>query len=303
LKERLEIEAEIRGLLEEIVGDPRSSVRFAPRRPLREWFDGGEAIRARSLDGTSAERHLVAAHREALAATLLEAAKIAYWKAPVLSLRPIGPDGEPYDERVAEERWKPLARRRSEHSIESGGVDLLRACLSEIPADQGHELAQASLSLVPNDAARYYVTRTLPWDRPRTAIYLLRRLVEGAPNVWKREAWSSLGARLCSIGEAKHALDAHREASNLTPGGSLDLMCAFNLWCLLGEDRQALVVAREVVPIIGKEVHRVQEMVELLRLSWQERSGPERNKAMDTAARVRGDIPESALVLCDVFQP
>ena len=90
MKDVPDIAPEIRGLLEEIVADPRSAMRLAPRRALRTWFDTDEMVRASDVVRTSAERHLVEVHREELAALLCEAACISYWKAPVLSNRPIG---------------------------------------------------------------------------------------------------------------------------------------------------------------------------------------------------------------------
>jgi hypothetical protein len=303
MKDRPEIEGEIRGLLQEIVDDPRSSARLAPRRPMREWFDGGEAIRAREVDGTAVERHLVAAHREALAAMLLEAAQIAYWQAPILSFRPIGPDAAPYDERAAEVRWRPLVRRRIERTSELGaGVDLLRACLDGIRADQGHALAQASLSLVPSDAARYYVTRTLPWDRPRTAIALLERLVGIAQDPWRIAALSSLGARRCSTEEFGLGLKAYREATTRDPQGCVDMICVFNLSCLLEEPASVLATARTLDPLLVGQERSVRMMAELLRTFWRDQNASRRSRAHDMASRLRGSVPERAAILCEVYQ-
>lgn len=302
MRNRPEIEGELRSLLEEIAASSHSSARLVPRRPLRGWFDGGEAIRARDVDGTRAERHLIAAHREALAATLLEAAKIAYWKAPVLSLRPIGPNGETYDASVAEQSWRHLARKRAglERDFESG-VSLLRMCLSEIPAARGHDLALASLSLVPSDAARYYVTRTLPWGRPRTAISLLRRLADSAPAAWRVEALSSLGARLCAVEDLGEAREAYRAATQADERGSLDWAFVLNLGCCLGDQKGALTAAAELGRFLKPDHPHVSAAKVAFEEWWRSRTDDERAVARKVRALLSTRMSETAAVLCEAF--
>src|SRR5262245_40199519 len=104
-----EIAPEIRGLLEELVADPRSSMRLVPHRPLHYWFDSDETIRQREISGTKLERHLLEAHRHELAQLLFEASRIAYWKAPIRCLRQLGPDGRPVPNATAERLWRARA--------------------------------------------------------------------------------------------------------------------------------------------------------------------------------------------------
>jgi hypothetical protein len=304
VREQPDIVGEIRGLLEEIAADPRSSARFTPRRALREWFDGGEALRARSMDGTRAERHLVAAHREGLAATLLEAAKIAYWKDPVLSLRPIEPGGALYDERAAEERWRPSAQRRAERATESGAeVELLRACITQVRPEHGHDLALASLSLVPSDAARYFVTRTLPWDRPRTAISLLRRLAALAKGPIRVHALSSLACRLCAIEELSEARAFYLEAAHSSSAIPDDWFFLFNLSCLLGDVSEASMASRELGEIVGGNHPRTKQVAELCARWWATRSSQDRSVAARVSARLSGSLSEAARAICLEVSP
>src|SRR5262245_49199710 len=126
MKDAPEIAPEIRGLLEEIVADPRSAIRLVPRRALRTWFDTGATVRTSDVVRTSAERHLVEMYREELAALLCEAAWISYWKAPVLSSRPTGVDGKLYNPTEREPDWRRRARRGFAVPFPpSDGVELL----------------------------------------------------------------------------------------------------------------------------------------------------------------------------------
>jgi len=297
-----EIAPEIRGLLEEIVADPRSSIRFVPRRALREWFDRGETIRARDVDGTKAARHLIAAHREALACMLLEGAKIAYWKAPVLSHRPVGADGRPFDEREAEREWRHLAVRRATYTgLVGAETELLRQALSGISAESGHALAKASLSLVPCDDARYFVARTVPWNRPRTALSLFERLATRATSTLLPHILSSGAARLCCLGLIAGARKSYRAAATLDPASPLDRFCVFNLSCGLGEDKAALSAAEEIGPLVSESDPRVFEAMQLMTGWWREREERERIAAREVLARIKGSIPQVAVHLSEAF--
>jgi hypothetical protein len=131
MKESPEIAPEIRGLLEELVADPRSSMRLVPKRALGSWFDSGETARAREISGTKLERHLIDAHREELAQLLCDAAMISYWKAPIASPLPIGPDGKPHNPASREPHWS-LKVRAAIGLSRDADTDLLRGCLSGV---------------------------------------------------------------------------------------------------------------------------------------------------------------------------
>jgi len=169
------IDPELHGLLDEIVADPRSALRLTPRKALSSWIFGDERA-PRSLSATHAGRHLLEAHREALAEILIQASRVAFWKAPGMAIRVesasrtrIGPVTEAeLQERIGTEaRQNPLLD------------PVLGTLLGTWPlrAESAGELARASLALVPSDEARYAVALALPEGEAATAIALLEPLV------------------------------------------------------------------------------------------------------------------------------
>lgn len=304
MKDVPDIAPEIRGLLEEIVKDPRSAIRLAPRRALRTWFDTGETARASDVTRTKAERHLVEVHREELAALLCEAAWISYWKAPVLSSRPIGADGKVYHPTEREPDWRNRAKREVDSaSHQSDGVELLRQCLVGIQPQQGWALGQASLGLVPRDLTRFYIALSVPWSKPRVAIALLDRFARQArPFLTRRVALLSLGARTCSLGLLQEARIAYLEATRFEPQSPCAGMCAFNLSCFLGEERSALAEARELIHVARQEDPMVIEVQNSLREWIATRSASELDVARSTARKLHGRIPDVAAAVCEGYE-
>lgn len=239
MKPPLEIDPEIRGLLEEIAADPRSAIRFAPRRALREWFDSGETVRARDVASTNAERHLIEAYREEVAELLCEASRIAFFKAPVLVHRELGKDGafvEPLDE---EPVWRLRAQRSLHPSIPMDGTELLEACLGRIEAGTGFTLARASLQLVPSDRARDFLALNAPWSAPQQALALLKQITTrpgASRDDLQVHALRQTGARLCSIGLLGEARAAYRAAASREMNPTIDFSYALNLSCHMGAE-------------------------------------------------------------------
>lgn len=304
MKDVPDIAPEIRGLLEEIVADPRSMIRLAPRRALRTWFDTGEMVRASDVTRTKAERHLVEVHREELAALLREAAWISYWKAPVLSNRPIGADGKLYHPTEREPDWRERAEREvTTTSHRSDGVELLRQCLVGIQPQRGWSLGQASLGLVPRDWTRFNIALSVPWSRPRVAIALLGRFARQArPLTARLEALMSLAARTCSLGLFEEARDVYREAARLEPQSPSARTCAFNLSCFVGEEKSAMAEALELVQVARQDDPRVVEVQHTLREWIKARSDTELDVARSTARKLHGRIPEVAAVVCRSYE-
>lgn len=304
MKDIPEIAPEIRGLLEEIVANPRSAIRLAPRRALSSWFECGEAIRATDVSKDKAARHLVAAHREELAALLREASWISYWKAPVLTFRPTGGDGVPYHPTQREPEWtrraKQVARGPADHST---SVELLRSCITGIKPKQGWVLAQASLSLVPNDKTRFNVALSAQWTTPRTAIVLFRRLATLSQTpAFKALVLQSLGTQACHLGMFADARRLYRSSSDLDCHTPYSLGCAFNLACVLGDVAQAREEATEFGALFGTEDPRVNELRDLL-LEWRKaRSMRELEKARMVVSRIGEGIPNVAKTLCQGFE-
>jgi hypothetical protein len=247
MKDVPEIAPEIRGLMEEIVADPRSRMRLAPRRALREWFDSGETIRPSEVSGTKAERHLIAVHREALAELLREAAWIAYWKAPMYAHKPVGSDGRMFDPLEREPDWVGRAAMHARLARDrDSSTGLLAQALEGLTADQAHDLARTSLSLVGSDRTRCYLALTVPWEGPRTALSVLRRVLNRKHDrTMVDRVLLHVGVRLCAIGDYAKAREAYQSAAK----GEEALHArsyAFNLSCFLGDERQAIEEGREL---------------------------------------------------------
>jgi len=299
MKDVPDIAPEIRGLLEEIVANPRSAIRLAPRRALSTWFDTGETARASDIAHTKAERHLVEAHREQLAALLCEASWISYWKAPVLAYRPVGPDGNLYHPTEREPDWGRRATRQVNASRGSDGVELLRQCLEGIEPQRGGNLGRASLALVPRDLTRFYIALAVPWNKPRVAIALLGRFARQARPVTTRlEAMLSLAARTCSLGLLEVARDVYREAASVAQESPCARLCAFNLSCIVGEEREIVWDAHELAQVAHPEDPRAAEVLGILREWRTSRSESEREALTMTARKLSGRLPEIATAVC-----
>jgi len=305
MKDVPEIAPEIRGLMEEIVADPRSAIRLAPRRALSTWFDTGETVRASDVSRTKAERHLVEAHREELAALLCEASWISYWKAPVLSYRPVGSDGKLYNPTEREPEW----RRRAEPEVGlshdgSTGIALLRRCLVGIQPRQGLDLAQAALSLVPSDKTRCYVALNSQWSTPGRAIMLFRRIaLRAQPADLRPRILDTLGSLTCSLGLLAEARESYRGSSALDPRSPYGWACAFNLSCFLGDATAAREEGAELGKAVGPRDPRVLELRDLLRDWGKARSERELLEARSVIQRITDQIPDAARELCQPFEP
>jgi hypothetical protein len=283
VKDLPEIAPEIRGLLEEIVADPRSSIRLAPRRALRSWFDTGETVRAREVSRTSAERHLIEAHREAVAQLLYEASRIAYWKGAVRSLRPSGPDGRPYDPARDEPSWRSRAGRRMTGTMEEG-TELLRSCLEGIAPQRGYALAEASLGLVPRDDTRICLASHIMEAQPRSALAIFERtaLRTSSPKV-RGLAWGEVGTRCVLLDRLEEAGQAYVRSRIDWPHACFSL---FNLACIAGRSDEAETYSAELGLLATPESPTVNQALDLIKGWAQTRSREEIRRANQTADRI-----------------
>lgn len=299
MRDAPEIAPEIRGLLEELVADPRSSIRLVPRRPLRYWFDSDETIRPREISGTKLERHLVEVHREELAQLLQAAAQISYWKAPVLTYRPIGADGQPYDPSDRESTWCAEARRFLGSGGAEGDSDSLLRAIGGIAPGDGAALAIASLSLVPSDRTRCYLALATPWEKPRTSIRLFRQVLARTrhPDMRSR-ILASLGWRLCSLERLGEAREAYRAASEHSIPSAV---CAFNLSCFLGDEAAAVEDMGRLPRTLSVDTPEIVETIRVLRAWLSSRTPNQLNGASKTALRVSHVIPGALAQLLEAY--
>jgi hypothetical protein len=302
MKEAPEIASELRDLLEEIVADPRSAIRFAPRRALRSWFESGETLSGREIDHTRAERHLIEAYREELAQLLLEGARIAYWIAPVFAHRPIGADGVPYDPSQGEPVWKRRAHRSLRSLPPLGGVELLRQCLDGLSPHVALPLARASLVLVRRVASLFCVAATLPRDKPRLSVHLIDRLLDEAPTENKSMILRERGARLCALGALREARESYRASSRFDPTSPIEPCYILNLSCFLDDQTAAMEAASELGRLVGPSDPRMEQAREIL-TAWvsTQADGP-RSVARAVASRIVPAVPEVSRPLCRALQ-
>jgi hypothetical protein len=293
VKELPEIAPEIRGLLEEIVADPRSAIRFAPRRALRSWFESDEILGARDVSRTRAEKHLIEAHREALAQLLYDAAKIAYWKAPELSLRPLGSDGRPYSPHEEEPLWRLRAEKRLGCTrMVSDGAELLRKCLTDVSPEDGHALALASLGLVRRDETRVCLACHLMKNQPRAALVVFERTASRTTSARIRGlAWGEVGARLVSLGRLEEAKEAYWRSKGDWPYAWFSL---FNLACFTGKSGEATNCSKELGLLFSPDSSTVSEMSSLLTRWARERTEKEIRCARETVARIADGLSAPA---------
>jgi hypothetical protein len=305
LKNVPDIAPEIRGLLEEIVADPRSSIRLAPRRALSTWFDTGETVRATDVSRTKAERHLVEAHREELAALLCEASWISYWKAPVLSPRPERADGTLYHPTECELDWRGRAKREVDASpAPSTASELLRQCLDGVRPRQAWSLAQASLGLIPSDKTRCYLALSTQWSRPRTAIHLYSRFLDRVwPASLKPGILENLAALRCSLGLLGEARDLYRLSSALDASSPYSRSCTLALSCVLGDEGTAKEEASELGKHFNARDPRILEACTLFTEWRNSRSEMELRRSQAVFHHIADNIPEVARVVCLALSP
>lgn len=270
-------------------------------------------MRARDVSGTAAERHLIEAHREALAKLLYEGAMVAYWMAPHFAPPPLTENGHP---RLvgATDRWRIRCDQRILRSSPGDDLDLLIQCHRRVLPGSGVALARASLGLVPGDTARYLLAVNLPANRDRTATLFLRRLGARLPaGELRRQVLESLGARLSSLNLLREARSAYLSAvqpghgRSAVPGGQppeefLSRACAFNLSCLLGDEKAAALEASAMNGILPTHPG-VLGVKDMLSVWWCETRTPsERAVAQSISERLRGKISDVAQSLCQAFE-
>jgi len=283
-----EIDPELHGLLDEIVRDPRSALRLTPRRALRHWFDTDERV-GKPIDATTAERHLLAVHREALAKLLLDAAWIAYWKAPVLSYLPAERhDGD------EEARWNRAAARRVE--LGDPGV-LLTVIEPGLTPARAHTLACAALATVPSDDARYAVATLLPRSEQGESLRALRSLqARLKPGELAQRVRNTLGKRLCAAGTLEEACDEYAQAVDLGEGymRTASLLSTLNLGCFLGDVQHV----QRMLDRAGRELAEDAVAMGPLLATWVSSRPPlEVQRARSTLAQARTTKAEVLQVL------
>jgi tetratricopeptide (TPR) repeat protein len=294
-----EIDPEIRGLLEEIVANPRSSIRLVPRRALLSWFTSGETARARDISESTAVRHLVEAYREELAALLFEAGTISYWKAPVRMHCPVGPDKRPIDPAAQEPAWLNSIKRFAPFGPDDGAAELLRGCSGGVAPGQAGNLFKASLALVPRERTRCCLVLSLPREEPRTKLAFVSRLAEETQDRGLlAHVWNDLGWALCELGCFADARAAYRRSLQYDPA-SVGRIYAFTLSCVLRDTEGSLeeAVAMRQASLSS---HQLQEAQVILQ-DWARSQAQNLFDGAGAIAReVAGSHPEF-IGLCRVF--
>ncbi|MEQ1893093.1 MAG: hypothetical protein ABL998_11155 [Planctomycetota bacterium] len=242
------IDPELHGLLDEIVTDPRSALRLTPRKALESWLFSDELVRPLP-SATRAERHLLEAHREALAELLIQASRVAYWKTPSMGILVASPHGSRIP-RVTEKQLERLIAVESQHNPELDASLGSLLGTSPLRAEMVLDLARASLALVPSDEARYAVAVALPESEPDSAIRILDALVMRQERKRNTElTWrilSTLGSRQASAKRLDSARDYYVRCRGMTEVAVIDEYCIANLSLYLGDSSSAREAARRI---------------------------------------------------------
>ena len=296
------IDPELHGLLDEIVTDSRSALRLTPRKALSSWLFRDEGVRA-PASATSAERHLLEAHREALAELLIQASRVAFWKEPGMAIRVDSAPGA----RIGSVTEAELRERIGTEARQNPLLDpVLGTLLGTWPlrAEMAGELARASLALVPSDEARYAVAVALPDAEPAAAIGILEPLVarqekkRNVELVW--QVLASLGRRLASAGRLERALSAYSRCRGLTPLAVLDEYCIANLACYLGDPARARDAARRI-----EGDHQAAQYAEKQRLHFAAFAALQGERSLDRARRAfreMSNVPPALMTACEVLR-
>jgi len=232
----------------------------------------------KAVNGPAPEHHLRDETRETLADLCIDAAFIAYHKAPVWSWRPARPDGTAYDPREMEPEWAERTRRFLEQRIRAGsdGEQLIRDSLRGIRAGSAGAFAREALRLAPSDRARFYIGLAFPWDRPDEAIGLFERLSDVSwPPRSRLSALLCLGSRLCAAGRIADALAAYERYCDAAPTSIYGHLNALNLCCYLGRLEPAMNHATALFQAAVPEEPSVQEVSRLLASWWRSRNAGE----------------------------
>jgi hypothetical protein len=295
-----EIAPEVRGLIEEIVANPRSNLRLVPRRALLPWIESGGTASARQMSSDTATRHLVAAHREAVARMLREAAHIAFWKAPSLVHRPTGPDGTQYDPAREEAAWRLRAKIRVEATRHADdGIELLRRCLTSMEPNLGLDLARASMSLVPTEEASIALAEYTKSGQPRYSLRLYERVActTRAP-LLRGLGWGGSGSRLCYLGELEESMESYERAREGWPSA---WFCLFNLASVAGNAAKAFEAALEIARLWPADSTQVTEAKTLF-ADWAKGLTPiGLSSAKRTIMGLRDRLPEAARRIGQVY--
>jgi hypothetical protein len=296
------IDPELHGLLDEIVADPRSALRLTPRKALSSWLFSDEHLR-RPPSATSAARHLLEAHREALAELLIQASRVAYWKAPSMSIQVGGPHGS----RILSVTEEALENSVATEARQNPELDAnLSALLGTFPlrAEMALDLARASLALVPSDEARYAVAVALPESEPEGAIRILDPLVQRQEKKKNAELTcrilSTLGRRQAAAKRFASAKSSYSRCRDTTAAAVVLEYCIANLSFYLGDRSSALEAARRIA-IDPHAARFAAEQRRTFALFARAQDVRATTRARDTFGRVV-DLPQALTTACEVLQ-
>ena len=219
---RRQIDPAIVEILEEIAADPRAKFLRVDR--LIEFdatSDLFEAVSSRSVDLTTAERHLVAVYREEVAWLLREAWKKSLYADPVTSAvydKYVTVD-EPVrtiDDETLRNRLELLRSSEVDRDFTAEAIGLLEECVVHgNPVGSRKSLALASQRLAPSDEARIHIAieavEVRQWSQAQR---LLDLVLSGSPtDLIRSSALETIGFCNTEAGMPSAAMVAYRSAA------------------------------------------------------------------------------------------
>jgi hypothetical protein len=189
-------EPEVVALLQEIVGDPESTLLRVPQARLSKWLTARESpVSPQAPLLTRAERHLLQVHRESAAMLLLQRCVMDLTKGPICETRVYRQVTSKASLPLPSEKERTVAARfelegKPKADVWGDERGVLNGRTLGNPTVSPSELAAASLRLSPNDQARVWLGVALQRERQdRSAEKALVSVLSNSP-LRADEAWA-----------------------------------------------------------------------------------------------------------------
>jgi hypothetical protein len=261
------LEPEVEALIQEIARDPRSSFLKVPR-PVqpRDLAGTWERFSSVSAGWTSAERHLLDAHRE----------EVAYWMRTKVLVEVLELPGE--RDRVATDSVpsKDELRLRSAELLlrdaeDSGLASHLQRGASDAPWSPNdlYALARVSVQLAPTDHSWLRLSLTLHHVHHfGTAVQVLgRRLSSVGSDLMRTCFLCGMGAAYHAAGNHVAARDAYSAAASVGPRGFLTVSNALAEYLILGDTAGAARSLEQIDELAGEADTELERVIRLVKQS------------------------------------
>jgi len=248
----VEIDPEVRQLLDQVIADPSSTLTRIPERGFGSWLQRREPISAGEPMLSRAEKHLVRAHREEVALLLYQACQRMLLEDPAFGSHFCRRQRSDLEVKVPDaDDWRRRANQELGLVSDSGSPELL--LLEELKqgstkSPDASRIAAASLSMSPRDEARIWLGLALYHEgKLGAARQGYMEVLRGQPAPLNRAlSLLNLGSAELKRGDPGAAWENYRGASEVPADLALALVFLINSSILLGKTRDALEASRRL---------------------------------------------------------